>query len=113
WLIEDLIHVGRAGDALDLATNMVELPRHPRYNIIEKEGSARYGTNRLMDVLADFELHEQTIALCSGAHLPPLDDFEMELRRLRLLGAAHFEMGDIEAGDAIISELSTRLEVAE
>ena len=32
WLIRDMIFVGRMRDAIDLAKNMCELPRHPKYN---------------------------------------------------------------------------------
>ena len=42
WLIRDLIFVGRMRDAIDLAKNMCELPRHPKYNTLTK-GSANFG----------------------------------------------------------------------
>ena len=49
WLIRDLASVGRVHDAIDLAKNMIELPRHPKYNTLEKnEGSARLGRDRLV-----------------------------------------------------------------
>ena len=42
WLIRNLIHVGRARDAVNLAKNLIELPRHPRYNTMKRRGrSAR------------------------------------------------------------------------
>ena len=46
WLIRNLINVGRVDDAIDLAKNMTELPRHPKYNSL-KRGSSAYGRARL------------------------------------------------------------------
>ena len=37
WLIRNLIFVGRIHDALDLAKNMIELPRHPKFNTLVQE----------------------------------------------------------------------------
>ena len=66
WLIRNLIHVGRIHDATDLAKNMIELPRHPKYNHLDKQGSYKYGRERLMNVLREFELWDETIALCQS-----------------------------------------------
>ena len=54
WLIRDMIFVGRMRDAIDLAKNMCELPRHPKYNTLTK-GSANFGRLRLYEALARFE----------------------------------------------------------
>ena len=32
WLVKNLSYVGRVQEAIDLARNLVELPRHPKYN---------------------------------------------------------------------------------
>ena len=48
WLIRNLGIVGRVHDAIDLAKNMIELPRHPKYNTIE-QGSASFGRERLVE----------------------------------------------------------------
>ncbi len=65
WLIRNLVYIGRVSDALDLAKNMCGLPRHPRYNTLDKNGgSASYGRRRLLQVLREYQLYEQAIDLC-------------------------------------------------
>lgn len=59
WLIRDLSHVGRVRDAIDLAKNMIELPRHPKYNQLSGKGSAQYGRTRLFDVLVLYEMWDE------------------------------------------------------
>ena len=57
WLCRDLMTIGRVSDALALATNMTELPRHPKYNSPDS-GSGKYGRERLYDLYYRFELWE-------------------------------------------------------
>src|SRR5688572_22149541 len=40
WTVENLVYVGRVGDAVELAKNLVELPRHPKLNDASKGGNA-------------------------------------------------------------------------
>ncbi len=40
WLIRNLVHIGKAPAGLDLAKNMLELPRHPKYNTLEHGAAA-------------------------------------------------------------------------
>lgn len=110
WLIRNLIYVGRVQDALDLAKNMISLPRHPRYNTLTKRGSAYYGRRRLFDVLAAYELDEQCIALCETAALEPTGDEEEQVRRLRALGVALARGGHSKRADDVRRELTRRLE---
>ncbi|HEX8914077.1 MAG TPA: hypothetical protein VF796_17140, partial [Humisphaera sp.] len=64
WLCRDLLNVGRVGDAVDLAKNMVELPRHPKYNAASNRGSgAEYGRARLLDALSQHELWQEYLDL--------------------------------------------------
>ncbi len=70
WLIRNLVFIGRVHDAVSLAKNMIELPQHPRYNTLEKRsGSAAYGRRRLLQALREYELYEQSIALCQSPYL--------------------------------------------
>src|SRR6185369_4160696 len=39
WLIRDMLHVGRVRDGFELAKNMIELPRHPKYNTLKRGSS--------------------------------------------------------------------------
>ena len=108
WLIRNLIHVGRVHDAVDLAKNMIELPRHPRYNTLAKRGSANYGRERLFQVLRTYELWDELIALADSPYLEPTEDEDEQIKRLRYLGLAYFQAGDAENGKAQIAELERR-----
>jgi peroxiredoxin len=107
WLIRDLVNVGRAHDALDLAKNMCELPRHPKYNGVDK-GSNKFGRDRLVDVLRLFELWDETIALAETPYLEPTDKPDEQLRRLRILGMAWLRKGNADQGGKIVAEVETR-----
>ena len=49
WLCRNLATIGRAGEAVALARNMISLPRHPKYNTLAKRGgSAFHGHRRLL-----------------------------------------------------------------
>ncbi|MFP6613775.1 MAG: redoxin domain-containing protein [Pirellulales bacterium] len=105
WLIRNLNHVGRVREAVDLAKNMIELPRHPRYNTLAKNGSTRYGRQRLFETLARYELWAEMIQLCQTPYLEPTNEFKRQIKRKRHLGEAYFRNGDIEQGCAVLAEL--------
>lgn len=109
WLIRNLINVGRVHDAVDLAKNMTELPRHPKYNTLSRRGSAYYGRTRLFQVLSTYELWDEMIAYCNSPYLEETDDEAEQLTRLRYLGGAHFRRGDVEEGNALIPPLREKL----
>jgi len=96
WLIRDLNYIGRAHDAVDLAKNMIELPRHPKYNTLSKNGSAKYGRMRLLESLQKFELFDELIALADTPYLEPTDDRGEQIKRLRALGAALVRTGEVD-----------------
>jgi peroxiredoxin len=106
WLIRNLIHLGRVRDAIDLAKNMIELPRHPKYNQLGKSGSARFGSERLIDVLVRYELWGDLITLTGGPYLEPTDSPQDKGRRLWAVGLAHLAKRQLDAGRAILDELS-------
>jgi peroxiredoxin len=95
WLIRNLVHLGRWRDALSLAKNMLELPRHPKFNSFERKemDSCKYGRRRLMEVLETFELWDQVIALADTMYLEPTNDATEQAKRLRLMGLAHHHLG--------------------
>ncbi len=108
WLIRNLIHVGRAFDALDLALNMTELPRHPKYNTLSRRGrSASYGRRRLIEVLEKFELWERLLALSSTAYFERTDDHRARLAWHRARGGALFELGRLDAIDGEVSAVES------
>ncbi len=108
WLIRDLGHIGRVRDALRLARNMVEIPRHPKYNT-PGGGSAHFGRQRLFDELSRYELWDELLALCETPYLEPTDIPAEQVKRLRYLGVASLRKGDLERGIAQIRTLEERL----
>jgi peroxiredoxin len=114
WLVRSLGHVGRIHDALALAKNMVELPRHPKHNVLEGEdrsGSARYGRRRLLEVLERFELWGEVERLANTMYLDegasPLEQGKREylLARAALAGG---ETARAETACAALDELIAR-----
>jgi peroxiredoxin/tetratricopeptide (TPR) repeat protein len=108
WLIRNLIHVGRMHDAADLARNMIELPRHPKYNTLNR-GSANYGRTRLLDALNAFEQWETLIALAETPYLESAGEDESEIKRRRSLGRAHYRRGNLDNGRKVREELAAWL----
>ncbi len=106
WLTRNLMNVGRIHEALDLAKNMIELPRHPKYNTLSKSGSAKFGRQRLFTILTRFEMWDEVLALDKTTVYIDVSDINREaLNRLRLLGRARFGRNDIDGGDAIVAEV--------
>jgi peroxiredoxin/tetratricopeptide (TPR) repeat protein len=93
WLCRSLAHVGRARDALALAKNMIELPRHPEKNKLSKRSSiAGYGRTKLLETCRKFLWLDE---------LRELDDagyFDGDSGAAVSLAAAYYSMGDIERG---------------
>lgn len=113
WLIRNLGHIGRWRDAVDLAMNMTELPRHPKYNTFKKRGSAYYGRLRLLEELYRYEQWELLASLCEQPYLEPTDIAERQLKRLRYLGIAQARLGHDEAVVDVLAKLDQRLKTAE
>ncbi|MCL6503423.1 MAG: peroxiredoxin family protein [Pirellulales bacterium] len=109
WLIRDLSFVGRVHDAVSLAKNLIELPRHPRFNTLQRGGSAQFGRTRLWEVLLRYELWDTLLLLAETPYLEPTDIPEEQIKRLRAMGTAHFGRGDAAAGEAVRAELEGRL----
>ncbi len=106
WLIRDLSLIGRVHDAVELAKNMIELPRHPKFNTLDKRSaSGSYGRQRLIEVLTRYELWKDLIALSQTMYLEPAPGNPDEIRRLRSLGIAYFNTGDVEQGKKQIAAL--------
>lgn len=108
WFIRNMIFVGRWRDALDLAKNMTELPRHPSYNTFKKRGSASYGRQRLLQVLRSYELWPQLIALADQPYLEPTSDPLLQIERQRYLGTALAMTGRLERARRIRDTLRRR-----
>ncbi|HLJ11100.1 MAG TPA: peroxiredoxin family protein, partial [Planctomycetaceae bacterium] len=109
WLIRDLSYVGRVRDALALARNLIEIPRHPLHNVLSGGKSAHFGRMRLFEVLSRYELDDELIALCETTYLEPTEIPAEQVNRIRHLGAAFLRKGEIERGLSLIAELEQRL----
>ena len=123
WLTRNLNHLGRANDAVSLARNMIELPRHPKYNTsgqagqapteYGKRGSARYGRMRLLETLLRYEMWDEIIRASQTVYLEPTTIPEEQAKHLAAVGTAHFALGQAEKGAetlAKLDELKERLE---
>ncbi|MEM7475484.1 MAG: peroxiredoxin family protein [Planctomycetota bacterium] len=110
WLIRNLIKIGRVNDALSLAKNMLELPRHPAYNSLEKRGSSKYGRERLVLVLSSYRLWSEALELSNTMYLEPTEDERMQAERQKLIGMAMAFTGDQEGAEEICDELKSQVE---
>lgn len=113
WLIRNLGHTGRWRDAVDLAMNMTELPRHPKYNTFSKRGSAYYGRLRLFDELFRFEQWDLLASLCEQPYLEATDVAKEQLKRLRYLGIAQARLENAAGVNDILAQLDEKLKAAE
>ncbi len=111
WLIRNLNKTGRVADALSLAKNMQELPRHPKYNTLER-GSTKYGRERLLLTLSNYRLWPELIEFASTVYLEPTDDPKLQNERLRYLGIAYALTGHAAEAQTARAELAKRLKQA-
>ncbi len=129
WLIRNWIHVGRPNAALALAKNMIELPRHPKYNVLGGNGSASLGRQRIFTVLKTFRMWDVAKTLADSHYLAGLpgsladagsqadadslaDAGSQATNRspaadeaLMLKGIATFELGQMEEGQRILDSM--------
>ncbi len=106
WLVKNLGYVGRVHDAIDLARNMIELPR-----VGPSAGKAySMGRERLLEALVQFELWDELIALQDTTYLGPAENPVDEAKRLAGLGVAYFNQGDSRHGTEIIAKLQASLQ---
>ena len=104
WLVENLEYLGRVHDALDLAKNMIELPRHPRFNTLES-GSAAQGRNRLIETLFCYDLWNDALQADKQGYIEPTDVPNKQMERLALLADAGFATSDLATGRKYLDAL--------
>jgi peroxiredoxin len=115
WLCTDLLYCGRVHDAIALAKNMEELPRHPKYNTLNRKedntayeknnGSSMLGRSRLLDALLGYELWPEMLELGDTSYLEPTDLPEEQARRCYALALAHFALGHTNAANELMASL--------
>ena len=91
WLVENLIYLGRAKEAIRVARDMVELPRHPRWNTLGGGGSAESGRNRLLQALDAFEAWDDALKILADGLLDDGGNERLRFGRLRLAAIAAIE----------------------
>src|SRR5688572_14699536 len=139
WLVKNLSYLGRVREAIDLAKNLVELPRHPKYNTLNlacpsdatnaypiatstastnndvsvranrRQSSAVFGRRQLCEVMVAWELWDDLIALGGTPYLEQTDLPDEQARRAEALGIAYFSKGDLANGAAQIAALEAAL----
>jgi len=111
WLTRNLSFLGRVNDALELAENLISLPRHPKYNTREKgRSSAGYGHDRLEDLLVRYECWEDLLGERGRpVFVPQKNDAAEKARFARLRGLAHFGLNQKAEGDRQIADLEKLL----
>ena len=110
WLVRNLLYVGRVGDALDLSRNLISLPRHPKYNSPSKSGSSKFGRQRLIQTLTQYELWDQLLGELSGDALSASDDAALQDDWMGWIAVAHFKakLGKPADGARILRSLQRR-----
>jgi len=112
WLIRTWIKTGEVDKAMALAKNMCQLPRHPKYNTLDK-GSAMYGRNRLISVLTTYGLWEQYLDLAETPYLEPTDAVTRQDERLAWLSVAAWMCEKKELAESSQAQLLERNRLAQ
>lgn len=107
WMIRNLLKIGRIEDAISLATNMIQLPRHPKYNTL-KSGSAKYGRERLLQSLGTYRLWPELIAAVESKLIEASEDDPSQIEMARQLGIAHALLDHSAQTADILADLRSR-----
>lgn len=116
WLIRSLSLIGQPNRAISLAKNMIELPRHPKFNTFDNRGSTRYGRERLIEVLTKYEMWDELLQATDSPYLPLDSDEQRANERLgwRAIAAIQSNRPEIaEEAKAELERLSKQLDEEE
>jgi peroxiredoxin len=105
WLVESYGFVGRVRAAIDMAKNMIELPRLMKTNSAAEtnpkaprhdfaSSSWLMGRNRLLQLLPRFELWDELLTLSGSPYLDATNLPDEQAKRARALALAWFAKGD-------------------
>ncbi|MGE0145378.1 MAG: redoxin domain-containing protein, partial [Planctomycetota bacterium] len=105
-----LSHLGRVHEALAIARNLAALPRHPKFNRLDKgDEIAGYARQRLLTICEEHMLWDEAVRLDEAGWLDRDGSVEADLSRVALLGRAQLRRGDLAAADVLIAELDSML----
>jgi len=106
WCVRSLSHIGRATDGLELASNLIELPRHPKHNRWnDGRSAAGFGRVRLYELLVRYELWNDALALAATPYLEATDDKLEQAKRLHLMALAQLGVADVPAARETLASL--------
>ncbi len=108
WLIRNLLFIGRVKDAIEQSRNLVSLPQHPKYNTLEKQGSYKYGRERLLQTYSEYGMWNELIEESGDDDLPPTSSAEAQEEWLAWLSVAHFQSGKAANGARTLRSLQRR-----
>lgn len=109
WFIRNMIHVGRSRDAIELAKNMISLPRHPKYNSLDR-GSSSLGRARLYDSLTKFEMWDDLLALTETPYLDATDKETEQQKRFKFITVALYRRGETLHADANLAMVQQQVD---
>ncbi len=117
WCIRNMNFLGEFDRSIELASNMMSLPRLAKFkdkkdeSTYDPKGSSwQYGRQRLRDTLIRFEQWDRFIAETESGILQP-DEKSIKQREVdHYLGIAKFETGDIEGAASHLSVLEKDLD---
>ena len=114
WLTRNYAFLGRATDALNQAMNLVELPRHPKFNTFGEgeRGSAVYGQKRVLQVLREFQMFGQMKQVVERGCFDNLEVDE-QIAAIRLQGCFAAINGDSKVEQQFVALLDGFQEEAE
>ncbi len=105
WLARSLSYVGRAREALAVAKNLAELPRHPKWSTLDDANQiAADARTRMASVCEEHELWSEAVQLCQDGHIDRSDSVLGEVVRLGLLGRSLFRLGRVDEAERVVAE---------
>ncbi|MFN9345907.1 MAG: peroxiredoxin family protein, partial [Planctomycetota bacterium] len=105
WLIRNWLNIGRPSDALALSKNMIELPRHPKYNSPTGNGSSSLGRQRLLQTIRTYHLWPQAAELVDSIYLKAAEGSSRADEVQMLRGVAAFETGKKDQAESILQSM--------
>lgn len=117
WLVENLDYTGRVHDAVDLAKNMVELPRligHAKPDSTENSYASEWssyarGRSHLMGLLLRYEQWDELLRLAATRLLVPGSTTREKVEYYRATGIAHHARGDEQSAKQAVASLESLL----
>ena len=105
WLIRNWLNIGRPSDALALSKNMIELPRHPKYNSPTGNGSSSLGRQRLLQTIRTYHLWPQAAELVDSIYLKAAEGSTRADEVQMLRGVSAFETGKKDQAESILQSM--------